>query len=262
MKTKRRIFFVNCLQLLQNPWFYLCTVGVCILAFFSIRDYYQDFPGQDVYYYFDLFRGLSMYKKLLAVFAAVPFCASFCSDWNCQYIKPVIVRCGLKRYTISKVAACFLSAFATVFLGLCLFILLFLTKQPLYPDQPASEFALPPFGSLVKSPIPALYILAEVCVLSMACALWAVVGLAISAYIPNRFVAIATPLIASYLLERLTGYLPYFLDLYKLTNCSDVIGQGPLLSFGYFTLVFVGFSCLAGWAFHHQVKRRVRNEVV
>jgi len=50
----------------------------------------------------------------------------------------------------------FLSAFATVFLGLCLFILLFLTKQPLYPDQPASEFALPPFGSLVESPIPAL----------------------------------------------------------------------------------------------------------
>jgi len=97
MKTKRRIFFVNCLQILQNPWFYLCNRwSMYFLPFLASWEYYQDFPGQDVYYYFNLFQGLSMYKKLLAVFAAVPFCASFCSDWNCQYIKPVIVRCGLK----------------------------------------------------------------------------------------------------------------------------------------------------------------------
>jgi hypothetical protein len=89
-----------------------------------------------------------------------------------------------------------------------------------------------------------------------------VIGLTISAFLPNYFVAIITPFIASYILEDLTkSMLPGPINLYSLTRVNDVIEQGAVISFLYYLFIFSAFIFALGLLFSYQVKRRIRNEV-
>lgn len=266
MKNKRRVFFMGFMQIFQSPLFYLAIIGLCGMCFISVWQYLTgmdgNFKGTNVLYFFEIFIDLTMFKKLVVIFAAIPFAASFCSDWNCQYIKPVVIRSGVRKYTWSKVTICFISAFLTVFVGLIIFILLLSLKMPILPVENIQDSVVAPFAPLATGPLPILYILARVFVFSLAAALWSVVGLAISAYIPNRFVAIASPVIASYLLEELTSYLPGWLNIYYLERSRNVIKEGPAVSFIYFCFIFILLAIISGLIFSRQVRRRVQNEVV
>ena len=157
---------------------------------------------------------------------------------------------------------CFLSGLLTVFCGLLLFFFLLSFKMPTFPSTDLENIIGPPFTPLAEGTFPVLYLLANGFVFSLAAALWAVVGLAISAFIPSHFVAITAPVIASYVLEEFTAALPDPLNLYLLTRGANVLQQGPLVSFLYFCFIFLLFAILIGFLFDYQVRRRIRNEVV
>lgn len=252
-----------CSQAFVNPYFYLSILGVTILSFISIWEELSVWGSKmSIVYYFDIFVGLTMFKKLVVLFAAVPYVSSFCNDWKYQYIKPTIIRTGIKSYLWSKVTACFLSGFLTVFTGLILFTIILSFKIPVFPAKNIDQLITPPFAELAYGSFPIMYLLAQMFIFSMAAALWAVVGLTVSAFIPVQFVALAAPVIASYFLEELSMLLPKWLNLYYLTRSAEVIHQGPYISFGYYCLVFILYSALAALLFGYQVKRRVHNEVI
>lgn len=116
---KKRAFKMCMLQLFSAPLFYLSIIGVTVLCFISISERISlSDPGITVAYCFEIFLGLTMFKKLVVLFAAIPYVSSFCVDWKYQYIKPVVVRTGIKRYVWSKIITCFISGFLTVFIGL------------------------------------------------------------------------------------------------------------------------------------------------
>lgn len=247
------------MQLIKSPATYLSVAGVTLIGFISVQPYFSaDDKGASVLYYFSLLLDLSMSKKLITLCAALPGVVLFCNDWSCQYIKPVVIRSGVKRYAFSRCLACFLSAFALSFLGMAVFVFLLSLKLPLMDIN----FVDGTFAPLADSPLPALYILAHIFVFSLAMALWAMVGLAVSAYIPNRFVAVTTPIVASYLIEELMSFLPPFLDTYYLTRASNVLGQGAAVSFVYFLFFFLAFSMLLGIVFYFRIRGRMRNEVI
>jgi len=251
------------LQLFSAPLFYLSIIGVTVLCFISISERISlSDPGITVTYCLDIFLGLTMFKKLVVLFAAIPYVSSFCADWKYQYIKPVVVRTGIKRYVWSKIITCFISGFLTVFIGLLFFTVILSFKMPYFPTENIEQAIYPPFSPLAEGPIPILYLLSHMVVFSLAASLWTVVGLTMSAFIPIPFVAIATPVVASYILEELTALFPSWINLHALTNSMDVIHQGPLISLFYFCFVFILFSLLAGLLFDFQVRRRIRNEVV
>lgn len=251
------------MQILKSPAIYLSVLGVAIICFISVQPYMdQKVEGGGVAYYFDLLLGLSMSKKLITLCSALPGVALFCGDWSCQYIRPVVIRSGVKAYIRSRCLTCFLSAFATSFLGMTLFIACLSTKMSVFNLQNMEDQVSPPFAVLAYSPLPVLYIFAHIFVFSLAMALWAMVGLALSAYVPNRFVAVATPVVASYLVEELTGLLPRFLNIYSLTRSGDVIGQGAAVSFLYFVFFFVSLSTVFGVIFYFRVRGRIRNEII
>ncbi len=261
INMKSRALTMSFMQVFSSPVFYLSIIGVTLLCFISVWEEINSVAG-DVAYYFDIFIGLTMFKKLVVLFAAFPYVSSFCSDWKCQFIKPVVIRTGISKYVWSKIITCFVSGLLTVFIGQILFIILLSFKFPLFPNEDLNQVLFPPFKSLSTSIFPPLYLLAQSFVFSMAAALWTVVGLTFSAFIPIHFAAIVAPVIASYVLEEVTILLPNAFNLYLLTKSSDVIQQGPLISFIYFCFIFIMLSILAGWLFSYQVKRRVRNEVV
>ncbi|HLU21046.1 MAG TPA: hypothetical protein VKZ77_01020 [Bacillaceae bacterium] len=257
---ERKVFTMSFMQVFSTPSFYLSIIAVTALCFISVWDDLSEWGSNfSTAHYFDLFIGLTMFKKLVVLFAAVPYVSSFCSDWKYQFIKPVLIRTGIFKYIWSKVITCFVSGFLVVFLGLMIFITLLSLIVPMFDGNSTIR---EPFALLAEGQLPVLYLVAQSFIFSLAAALWTVVGLALSAFIPIHFVAITAPVIASYLLEELTRLLPNWLNLYGITRSANVIHQGPLISFAYFCFIFILFSALAGMVFSYQVRRRIHNEVV
>lgn len=264
MIMDRKAFKMSAMQVFLSPVIYLSIIGVTILCFMSVWEEFRMVVGKDgsVVYFFQMFVGLTMFKKLAVLFAALPYVASFCNDWKYQYLKPVVIRTGVKKYIWSKVIMCFLSGLLTVFCGLLLFFFILSFRMPLFPNEDLQSIIAPPFAPIAEGGLPILYLIINSLIFSLAAALWAVVGLAISSFIPSHFVGITTPVIASYVLEELTSFLPNWLDLYLLTRGADVIQQGPFLSFFYFCFIFVLLAFLVGLLFDYQVRRRIHSEIV
>jgi hypothetical protein len=254
-----RVLFVDLWTAFISPKMLLSVLGVFLFCIISVFQYAPHAPS--ALYLIDLLMGLSMFKKVLVILAALPFVVSFCSEWNTQYIRFLVVRDGLKRYIWSKIIVCLLSALCALFFGLMLFVVFLSFSLPVIPTDDPREIE-----NLVRPPFTEWsaggYLIVKVFVFSLGNAFWVVCGLALSAYIPNRFVAILSPLVFSYILEQITYHFPPWMRLYSLTRVHDVLGLGAAPSLAYFVCAFVLLTFMAGLFFSHQVKRRVRNESV
>jgi hypothetical protein len=248
-------------QVFSSPVIYVSIIGVTVLCFASVWEE-MSMNDASVAYLIEIFIGLTMFKKLVVLFAALPYVSSFCSDWKYQYIKPITIRTGIHRYIWSKLVTCFVSGCITVFAGMILFITILCIKLPQYPEIDANLLLQPPFGELAMGQFPVVFLLTQCFVFSLAAALWSVVGLTVSAFIPIHFVAVAVPVIASYFFEEFTMGFPNWLNFYLLTRGADVFHQGPYVSLVLFCVIFISFSSLTGLVFSYQVRRRLRNEVV
>ena len=76
----------------------------------------------DIYYILDILIGLSVFKKLIIIFSALPCVTGFYDDWKHQYIKNIVIRTGRRNYIISKIVVCVSISFLVVFLGILIFI--------------------------------------------------------------------------------------------------------------------------------------------
>ena len=199
-RGKRHIFLMNVRQILSSPILYLCIVMVAVLSAASVRETVFDItiPRIDLAYVMDLLMDLSLFQQLIILMAAIPTAAGFCNDWCCQFIRPVVVRSGVKRYALSKLLVCALSSFLIVMIGMALFFAFMGFILPAAHPDPLNA-PVPPYGSLLEGPAPVLYLLCVGSLFALSASLWTVVGLAVSTRLPNKFVAICTPLIASYL---------------------------------------------------------------
>lgn len=262
-RGKRHILLMNVRQILSSPILYLCIVMVAVLCAASVRETVFDItiPRIDLAYVMDLLMDLSLFQQLIILMAAIPTAASFCNDWCCQFIRPVVVRSGVKRYALSKVLVCVLSSFLIVLIGMALFFAFMSFLLPVAHDNPLNA-PVPPYGSLLEGPVPVLYLLCVGSLFALSASLWTVIGLSVSARLPNKFVAVSTPLIASYLVQELTKSLPPQFNLYYLSRARNILGQGAAVSFLYSAFVFMALISLAGYFFYVTVQRRVQNELV
>lgn len=259
MKNSKDVFRMTFLQIIKRPCLYLSIAAIVVICFLTIEQYTSKTnQGESVAYLIELIISLSMTKKLLILCASFACVPGFCTDWNSQFIKMITVRSGIKKYTFAKVSVCFMISFLTVFIGMAVFAAMLSLKYTIVNIEDISA----PFGVLAEGGWSFFYPLSLIWIFAMSAAAWASVGLMVSSYIPNSFVAIMVPIVSSYIFEEITNYLPPFLNLYLITRSVDVIGQGALSSFVYFTVVFLLIVVAAGVIFHYRVKRRVRNEIV
>lgn len=259
MKNKRRVFSMNMFQVLTSPVFYISILGILVVSYFSTREYLGDGKTVNVVYIMDLLLNLTMFKNLIFLLSALTYCSSFCSDWNFQYIRPLIIRSGIKNYIRAKVITCALTSFLVAFIGMMLYSIILSIYLPI---RNYGEAPIPPYGQLLEGRFPFLYLLVVISIYSMAASMWSVAALAFSSYIPNSLVAITSPIICSYLLEEITTHLPTYLDIYYLTRARDIIHKGPALTFIYTITIFLILTFLFGVIFSKMVERRVNNEVV
>lgn len=252
MKTLK----MNLMQIFLSPVFYLSICLVMLCSFFSVNQY----KPTDVVQGIDLLFTLSLFKKMIVIFTSLAYVGSFCGDWNNQYIRAIVVRCGKESYILSKYISCMISCFLSSFIGLLTFVFFLSFKIPMNTVSEQNNLSLP-YGGLINT-APILYLFIVITIFSLAMTFWGLTGLLLSAYIPNYFVAICSPLVFSYILEELTAKFSPLLDIYVLTRGVNFLNKGMAASFLYNVFVFVLFMFFVYLLFRNIVKRRIANEKV
>ena len=247
---------VNVHQIFFSPLYLISILGTTILVALVMQSY-VGIDGNSVTYLLDL----SMPKKIVVILAAIPYSASFCTDWNHQYIQPMISRTGIKSYIFAKFFVNFLFSFSVTFIGLLIAVGIYSFQFPLinYEYQDIGSFS--PYQSLITNSSPFIYILMKSAVFSLASGTWSAAGMMFSSFIPNYFVTITSTIVFSYIIEEFTTLFPRPFNLYVVTSSQGDYG-GATRSFLFFMGIFFLYTLTFGLIFRFQVNRRLLNETV
>ncbi|MBC5788203.1 hypothetical protein [Clostridium facile] len=254
----------DCNRFIFNSRFWLSVFCIVAICFLSSSYYIWEGTGgittvSNILYMTIVFSNSII---LLVLFASFPAASSFCSDWNCQYIRCHVSRSGIKGYIGGRILSCITSSFLACFLGILLFVLILLTFFPLAnAERDVSLNAIPTLHKLYLIS-PWLYLIYHIFIISLATATWSVVGLCISAWIPNRFIALLSPFICYYILDTFSLQLPMLINFYHINKGTDILNMGnPWLNLLYIIAIYTVLMALFGCLFGRTVKRRVGNEI-
>lgn len=243
-------------KVLRSPITAISIIGVfalCCTHFFS-----DILFSNHLVLHVEFFLRVDAYRKAIALFAALPFAANFAVEWQSGVTRYCVIRGGLKKYVISNGLFCAATSFLTVFIGMMLFAGIFSFWIPIYTPDPNPTGL--PFGVFLDNRLPWLYLMIEVFIFSCSVSMWCVMGMFFSAFFPDKYVAVCSPLVASYVIERITINFPDALNLWYL-SISVLNWKDPLLSFLYIIGVFTALSVVFVIVFYFVLRKRVQNEI-
>lgn len=213
------------------------------------------------YFYFQaVFLGGVFCSYLLPILTAVPYAASYSLELQNRVLIYQITRGHKRSYFTNKVLATALSGGLAASLGSLLFMLALAVKIPII--TPISLFEMQDFpyvGALsVHGGLP--YLMIVVYLLFLSGALWSSAGLCISAFLPNPYLAVCSPMMLQFFLVEL-GRLLHLEHHQRLDML--LCGRSELHS-DAFTLVLLTVAvCLLvtgfGIVFTKRCERRLEN---
>lgn len=226
------------------------VVGIC-----SLRLLPSAFKGGDVLMEMELIRSLDGYRKVFVILGALPFAANFSDEWNCMVTTNCITRKSVEKYSAANVVMCYISALVTVFFGMMIFAGIYSMSYPFYTVGGGSESG--PYGIFSLNGFPVFDLAATTFVFAASCAMWAVMGLMLTAFFPSKYIAICAPFVFSYAIERITMNFTEDFDLWGLSLSHT--DWSALPAFIYANVLFAGISAVCGIIFTKTVERRVQN---
>lgn len=240
-------------KLIRSPLLYIGIIGVVGMC--SLRLLPSAFKGGDVLMEMELIRTLDGYRKIFVILGALPFAANFSDEWNCMVTTNCVTRKSAKKYSAANVVMCYISALATVFFGMMIFAGIYSMSYPFYSVGGGSESG--PYGIFALNGFPLLDLTATTFVFAASCAMWAVMGLMLTAFFPSKYIAICAPFVFSYAVERVTMNFTEDFDLWGLSFSHT--NWSALPAFIYSNALFAGIAVVCGIIFTKTVERRVKN---
>lgn len=247
----------------RSPLFYAGIAGVlaiCLTRTFHIKNLGH---AKDVLREVEYFLYFDNLQKAVVIFGSLPVTANFADEWKCGITSQCVSRVGVGKYAVSNILMCFGATFSTVLIGMMLYSGIYSTFYPFY--VPDGNTMGTPYDIFIQNGFPIFYLISLIFVYAASCGMWAVMGLMMSAFLPNKYIAICTPFVASYAIERVTMGLPPALNLWNISISAlpwnDVSLKNAFLTIFYST----GFSCViagvCGVIFFRTVKRRIECEI-
>jgi hypothetical protein len=245
-----------------SPLFVAVVALVVIVNYLSILQEYWVIADEGVIYYLEMFALTGAFSLIPLCLGVMPYGFSFCHDWKNQFIRPTAIRTTKPAYGWSKVVAVAMSGFASIFLGFVLTTITMVLYMPLVGANFAEygyELYSPTAIGTLMTIHPLLFLVARVCMLSLACMFWAVFALAVSSYCANIFVVLAAPVLTYYAVNNTIGHwLPSYLRFDSITFGAFSMG-GPVPSLIWVMLFYLVLSAACGLLFCRKVKRRLAN---
>lgn len=261
---KNRILKTELYRAITSPLFWitipLITIFCCMSCY---EDLVKNLSSCNITSIFSMLFGLGAFKNMIILLAPMSYISTFCSDLNNNFIQDIIIRDGIKAYAKAKVIINIIVTFFAVFFGLMLLLLVLSLIMPLLPTSLNSEIALSkPYGHILMGNTPILYFIIKSFLFSLSTAFWSTVGLYISSYIPNNFVAIAAPFISYYILGEIGEFLPPFLNFRCLAEGYNVLNQNATVTIIYTAIFFISLTIVISKLFIKNVERRIGNELI
>lgn len=252
-----------------GPSFAIAVAGVVLSMLMGCTSELQYFKGQsmDVLTFFGMTHSFG-FAQMLPVFCALPFATCFCTDWNHMYIKACCVRGSPGAYAASKVALSAFTGSIAIAFGQIIYLWILSLAMPIYNPDIEKNFSVPVFNDLVSngSYVP-LYFLYRILIWAAFFALFAVIALWISTFIPNVFVVLSTPVIIYFLVTTIDSSIlgmvseksAYrYISFNTLYNANLNMGddlKSLLYPIGFCILLIAIFGVMAGI----NMKRRIQH---
>lgn len=240
-------------KLIHSPIFYLTPLAVLAVSLYSM--FYGVHTLVDILSEIDYLISFEFFRKMFVLLAALPFASNFANEWNSKTITNCVTRKNVVNYALDNAIVCFISAFASVFMGIMLSVLIRMPFRPLF----SGSDPLPPYGVLNVNGFPLLTAVLIVFIYALSCAMWAVMSLAVTAFFPSKYIAVCAPFVLSYIVERFTKFVPGEFQLGPLSQSWS--GWNPLPAFLKSVIVFLMISSVCTAIFAVRVKVRVENEL-
>lgn len=197
-------------------------------------------------------------SHLMPAFAALPYAACYAMEEEGNFVIYKIARSGKRPYSAAKLLAATACGFLSQVLGILIFTLVLSAYVPLTTPQDILESQFYTFSSLMSKAggVPFLAVIAYMAALSGA--LWAGAGLWVSAYLPNRYIALCAPILLKFLLSqagKLLG-LPFALRLDELLCLRGQIVSDNI-TLAVTTAAVLILILLMGWDFRRRIERRM-----
>ena len=201
--------------------------------------------------------------NMLFLTATFAYSSSFCLDWQNQFILPLIIRSSKGHYTISKCITTAVAGGMTIMIGAGVFIGYICIVQPsILPSmyEIEIEFFYQAFGDLLVKGQVGLFFLSYLYVIFLQGAFFSTLGLMMSSYIPNRYVAYVSPFALGFILNKISNILdfPIWLDPVKLSTVR-ILDTPASTILVQVTTAFLSFILICDFLFVRTVKRRISN---
>lgn len=178
-----------------SPIFLIAVLAAFAIMIYPNREslkYIFEFP-QSYLYYVGSVHTFGTFDLFAPAIAAIPFGAAFYNDFKSGYGKFILTRTSRSKYLAAKVLSCGITGGLAIFLPNLLFdifLWIFARPQTESDNKAFPQEAIAKLESLNGGLNLMLILLALAFLFGAA---WALVGLAVSAFIPNKFAAYASP---------------------------------------------------------------------
>lgn len=244
-------------KIFTSPVIYFCIIAIAMIVYIGMPK--ENFMVSGVLSAFDIMLDISSYRKLIMIFAGIPFTASFCQEYINGSTNLIAVRTSPKQYILSHIILCFLIAFITAAIGMTVCVMVLCCNYNFF--IPTEDFNTGAITKLYYTGHEYLYFFLKVIHYSLSLAVWSLSGLALSSVFVNPFIAVASPLVFSYILEMITIDSDIFPNLWHLSLSYTGISENALIASGYIILVFLVLSLIFAAVFRFIALRRLRNEI-
>lgn len=195
----------------------------------------------------------SGFNLFAPIFAVLPCATIFCEDYNSGYIKSILARTTHKKYLKECIACCTIGGGLGVFLPelFCSTVFLF-TGSPHLPVVGVPSYSL--YASFEYVWGGRLIVLSFLFFSFLFGAVWANIGLCISAYAPNRYIALAAPFAIYYSIHLILQRTDVFTILSPVNMVQPISSALPNLL--YPLLYQLTLLSVSIFLFYRQAKRR------
>lgn len=247
-----------------KSWRFLAGVLGTVFVYLLIIKPEIGFGADVLYLYRISVEFIGVYHLMFILMCTIPYSTSFCMDFNSKNIKYSVVRSSVSSYSWSKVLSCAIAGGLTIALGTLVFILCASFFRPLVDSTKgiSEAYLATTGGELLSQGKYILYFSIYIGLSFFKGFVWSVVGLLISAYIPNIFVALSSPFILAYVYRIIAASFHIKFNVEEICNghVGNFIGGSTLLTLAVGILKIIGITFLLGMAFNRKVKRRIANE--
>lgn len=215
----------------------------------------------DVLYFYDMAQNIGFFTPISMLCCTALNCTSFLNDYRSDYYRSSVLRSGKLNYTLSKFLSCVFTGGITLFLGVALFISILSLKFPLVTENSSNvEFYIRSAdnyftGELIKNDNYIGFFGAFAFLAFLFGALWSAVGICVSAFITDKYVASFSPYVIWYTSRSLLSGKFRTEVVFNGNYNAGGVGGSILFAVVYFGIVIA----ILGFIFCIKAGRRCEN---